>query len=172
MRGVRRRPGQGPAGSGTSHHGARRLWRAQAGQHTDTPDRLEAAARPAGPGRASSRRAERSSQRGRRAGGQAARRSEICRGNKQQAERPPPTGTHSGRALRRPEHPWGAQSSPAQRAGRTRGDRRSGENALWRWGESNPRPNAAPGTPAEPQAPPGPRQTGPYSPPPGSGRPV
>ena len=42
----------------------------------------------AGPGRASRRRAERSSQRGRLAGG------------------PPPTGTHSGRALRRPEHPW------------------------------------------------------------------
>ena len=43
----------------------------------------------AGPGRASRRRAERSSQRGRLAGG------------------PPPTGTHSGRGLRRPEHPWG-----------------------------------------------------------------
>ena len=43
----------------------------------------------AGPGRASRRRAERSSRRGRLAGG------------------PPPTGTHSGRALRRPEHPWG-----------------------------------------------------------------
>ena len=59
------------------------------------PDRLEAAARPAGPGRASSRRAERSSRRGRRAGGQAARRPEICRGNKQQAriqKRPPGTG--------------------------------------------------------------------------------
>ena len=56
---------------------------------------------------------------------------------------PPPTGTHSGRA---------PQSSPAQRAGRTRGDRRSGGNALWRWGESNPRPNAAPGTPAGQQA--------------------
>ena len=41
----------------------------------------------AGPGRASRRRAERSSRRGRLAGG------------------PPPTGTHSGRALRRPEHP-------------------------------------------------------------------
>ena len=40
----------------------------------------------AGPGRASSRRAERSSRRGRLAGG------------------PPPTGTHSGRARRRPEH--------------------------------------------------------------------
>ena len=46
------------------------------------PDRLEAAARPAGTGRTTSRRAERSSRRGRRAGGQAARRSEICRGNK------------------------------------------------------------------------------------------
>ena len=43
----------------------------------------------AGTGRASRRRAERSSRRGRLAGG------------------PPPTGTHSGRALRRPEHPWG-----------------------------------------------------------------
>ena len=43
----------------------------------------------AGPGRASRRRAERSSQRGRLAGG------------------PPPTGTHSGRGLRRPQHPWG-----------------------------------------------------------------
>ena len=43
----------------------------------------------AGPGRASRQRAERSSQRGRLAGG------------------PPPTGTHSGRALRRPKHPWG-----------------------------------------------------------------
>ena len=43
----------------------------------------------AGPGRASSQRAERSSRRGRRAGG------------------PPPTGTHSGRAIRHPEHPWG-----------------------------------------------------------------
>ena len=53
------------------------------------PDRLEAAARPAGPGRASSRRAERSSRRGRRAGGQASRRPEICRGNKQhEAARP------------------------------------------------------------------------------------
>ena len=41
--------------------------------------RSEAAARPAGPGRASSRRAERSSWRGRRAGGQASRRLEIWR---------------------------------------------------------------------------------------------
>ena len=43
----------------------------------------------AGPGRASRRRAERSSRRGRLAGG------------------PPPTGTHSGRDLRRPEHQRG-----------------------------------------------------------------
>ena len=42
----------------------------------------------AGPGRASRRRAERSSRRGRLAGGT------------------PPTGAHSGRGLRRPEHPW------------------------------------------------------------------
>ena len=42
----------------------------------------------AGPGRASRRRAERSSRRGRLAGG------------------PPPSGTHSGRALRRTERPW------------------------------------------------------------------
>ena len=58
-------------------------WAAGPGQATHRhPDRLEAAARPAGPGRASRRRAERSSRRGRRAGGQAARRPEICRGNK------------------------------------------------------------------------------------------
>ena len=60
----------------------------------------------AGPGRASSRRAERSSQRGRLAGG------------------PPPTGTHSGRALRRPEHPWvhtAARPSRAHTAARPSG---------------------------------------------------
>ena len=55
-------------------------WPGQPHRH---PDRLEAAARPAGPGRTTSRRAERSSRRGRRAGGQAARRPEICRGNEQ-----------------------------------------------------------------------------------------
>ena len=63
---------------------ARGRWRGLAGQRTNNePDRLEAAAGPAGPGRASSRRAERSSRRGRRAGGQATRRPEICRGNEQ-----------------------------------------------------------------------------------------
>ena len=41
--------------------------------------RLEGGARPAGPGRASRRRAERSSRRGRRAGGQASRRTEVWR---------------------------------------------------------------------------------------------
>ena len=65
---------------------ARGRWRGLAGQRTNNePDRLEAAAGPAGPGRASSRRAERSSRRGRRAGGQATRRPEICRGNEQHA---------------------------------------------------------------------------------------
>ena len=43
----------------------------------------------AGPGRTTSQRADRSEQRGRLAGG------------------PPPTGTHCGRGLRRPQHPWG-----------------------------------------------------------------
>ena len=71
--------------------------------------RLEAAARPAGPGRASRRRAERSSQRGRRAGGQATQRPEIRRRPEHQrrhklrgrlAGGPPPTGTHSGQAHR------------------------------------------------------------------------
>ena len=81
--GGRRRPGCGTRGR-----------QGLAGQHTDTPDRLEAAARPAGPGRASRRRAERSSRRGRRAGRQAARRPEICRGNKQQLA----ARTASGRA--------------------------------------------------------------------------
>ena len=76
---------------------------------TTSPDRLEAAARPAGPGRASSRRAERSSRRGRRAGGQAARRPEICRGNKQQKREGRRPRAHqaarpNSRALRRPEH--------------------------------------------------------------------
>ena len=50
----------------------------------------------AGPGRASRRRAERSSRRGRLTGG------------------PPPTGTHSGRALRRPEHQRGNSTAGNQ----------------------------------------------------------
>ena len=87
----------GVEGTGGPGCGTRGRWRDLANNTlTTSPDRLEAAARPAGPGRASSRRAERSSQRGRRAGGQAARRPEICRGNKQQLA----ARTASGR----PEH--------------------------------------------------------------------
>ena len=76
--------------------GRRRDWRA----------RLRCPWSVAGPGRASSRRAEQSSQRGRLAGG------------------PPPTGTHSGRGLRRPEHPWvhtAARPSRARTAARPSG---------------------------------------------------
>ena len=53
--------------------------RARPSTCTPSTARLEDAAGPAGPGRASRRRAERSSRRGRRAGGQAPRRSEIRR---------------------------------------------------------------------------------------------
>ena len=86
------------------------------------PDRLEAAARPAGPGRASSRRAERSSRRGRLAGGQAARRPEICRGNKQRrktaahayTEQPgPPNSTRDARNTRGAATPVGPQHHTA-----------------------------------------------------------
>ena len=76
-----------PAGPGrassrrTQPHTATRR-RRRGGRRRDLPQCRWAAA---GPGRASRRRAERSSRRGRRAGG------------------PPPTGTHSGRGLRRPE---------------------------------------------------------------------
>ena len=61
-----------------------RMWcQCLARQWKGTPRaaRSEADARPAGPGRASSRRAERSSRRGRRAGGQVLRRPEIWRGS-------------------------------------------------------------------------------------------
>ena len=64
--------------------GARGRWRRLTDNTlTTSTARLEAAAGPAGPGRASRRRAERSSQRGRRAGG------------------PPPTGTQSSPAKRK-----------------------------------------------------------------------
>ena len=62
----------------------------------------------AGPGRASRRRAERSSQRGRLAGG------------------PPPTGTHSGRTRRRPEHQRGNKQHEAARPHRGPGGSRIG----------------------------------------------
>ena len=76
----------GVKGTGGPGCGARGQWRRLTDNTlTTSPARLEAAARPAGPGRTTSRRAERSSRRGRRAGGQAARRPEIRRGNKQQA---------------------------------------------------------------------------------------
>ena len=63
------------------------------GRRRDLPPCRWAVARP---GRASRRRAERSSQRGRLAGG------------------PPPTGTHSGRALRHPKHQRRHTATPAQ----------------------------------------------------------
>ena len=73
---------EGPTGmEGAGGASLRCPWAAWPGQATHRhPDRLEAAARPAGPGRASSRRAERSSRRGQRAGG------------------PPPTGASSSTA--------------------------------------------------------------------------
>ena len=70
------------AGPGRAHQKHRR--RRRGGHRRDLPRCRWAVA---GPGRASRRRAERSSRRGRLAGG------------------PPPTGTHSGRTLRCPEHP-------------------------------------------------------------------
>ena len=71
------------AGPGGAHQNHKR--RRCEGRRRDLPRCRWAAA---GPGRASRRRAEPSSQRGRLAGG------------------PPPTGTHSGRTLRHPKHPW------------------------------------------------------------------
>ena len=73
--------GPGQASRRRTDQHARHHW--CGGRRRDLPRCRWAAA---GPGRASRRRAERSSRRGRLAGG------------------PPPTGTHSGRALRRPEH--------------------------------------------------------------------
>ena len=95
--------------------------RARAG-NTPSPDRLEAAARPAGPGRASSRRAERSSQRGRRAGGQATRRPEIRRansnaGNQAISGSQAPSGSPTWR-----RHPPG-QAGATNRRRRARGPR-------------------------------------------------
>ena len=69
--------------SADSVEGAEGTCRGAGGRRRDLPRCRWAVA---GPGRASRRRAERSSRRGRLAGG------------------PPPTGTHSGRGLRRPEH--------------------------------------------------------------------
>ena len=87
-----RRPQAQPAGSSGQVAGG---WRAVrglrglvvvpvggGGASPDHSQRREGGARPAGPGRASRRRAERSSRRGRRAGGQATRRPETWRGHK------------------------------------------------------------------------------------------
>ena len=78
---VKAGPGRASRRRTEQHQHTRPHW--CGGRRRDLPRCRWAAA---GPGRASRRRAERSSQRGRLAGG------------------PPPTGTHSGRALRRPEH--------------------------------------------------------------------
>ena len=93
----------GVEGAGGICRGAGGRWRSLADSTlTTSTDRLEAAAGPAGPGRASSRRAERSSLRGRRAGGQATRRPEICRGRRLACG-----DLAGGRARRRPEHQRG-----------------------------------------------------------------
>ena len=75
----------------TTAHQAPPVWRTSEGPVWRAPEKPEGTGewRPGGPGRTTSRRAERSSRRGRLAGG------------------PPPTGTHSGRA---------PQSSPASQS--------------------------------------------------------
>ena len=75
-----------PGFEGKLHHTQRHKRRRCGGCRRVRRARLRCPWAATGPGRASRRRAERSSQRGRLAGG------------------PPPTGTHSGRARRRPEH--------------------------------------------------------------------
>ena len=86
--------------------GARGRWRGLAGQRTNNePDRLEAAAGPAGPGQTTSRRAERSSRRRRLAGG------------------PTPTGASSSPALSRSSaaaQPPISRHSTSRRRGRLR----------------------------------------------------
>ena len=114
-------------GAGGPDRGAGGRRQGLAGQHTDTPTdwrpprglrglaavpvggggaRLRHPWAVAGPGRTTSRSAERSSQRGRLAGG------------------PPPTGTHSGRARRRPEHQRGNKQHEAARPHRGPGGSR------------------------------------------------
>ena len=85
-------PGRASSRSTSTHQHTRPHW--CGGRRRDLPRCRWAVA---GPGRASRRRAERSSQRGRLAGG------------------PPPTGTHSGRGLRRPEHPWAHKTARPHR---------------------------------------------------------
>ena len=73
------------------------------GAWPDHSQRREGGVRPAGPGRASRRRAERSSWRGRRAGGQASRRPEVwwrsCRAEARQAGTQRPEASKSKRAI-------------------------------------------------------------------------
>ena len=93
-------PGFEPTYKHTSAHQAPQVWRAPEGPEgtgglRDRPLRAAgsrvAISRAAGPddARNTSGATSNNTRRGRLAGG------------------PPPTGTHSGRALRRPEHPWG-----------------------------------------------------------------
>ena len=94
-----------------------RAWAAGPGrQHTnDRHARLEAAAGPAGPGRASRRRAERSSRRGRRAGGQATRRPETRRAAAhERTEQPHPrTAGHAAAGDQAGQHPQQAAPTAA-----------------------------------------------------------
>ena len=132
---------------------------ARASTRAPSSARLEAAAWPAGPGRASNRCAEpRSATQPHWCGG---RRRELprCRwaaaGHTYQAPPNwrPPRGLR-GLAGLRDDAPSEARGADGERAGRPRGGRKSGggqarrrpENqrghALWRWGESNPRRKA------------------------------
>ena len=108
--------------------------------------RSEAAAGPAGPGRASSRRAERSSRRGRRAGGQAPRRSEIRRPG------PKAPGTPAEHTKYRPmggcRNPAGVKGAGGS-GGHGRASRSTTPSAARVW-RSRGRPGPkAPRTPAE-----------------------
>ena len=93
----------GPARQASVPVGGGRAWPGfettrQANDQQPSTVGMEAAAGPAGPGRASRRRAERSSRRGRRAGGQAPRRPEIRRCHKPRPKvRTPRSTPGSGR---------------------------------------------------------------------------
>ena len=103
--------------------------------------RLEGGARPAGPGRASRRRAERSSRRGRRAGGQASRRTEVWRGALRGglagcAERSSRRGRRAGgQASRRTEVWWGGSRGGLAAGGRA-GGQASRRTEIWRGARS------------------------------------
>ena len=120
--------------------------RARPSTCTPSTARWEAAAGPAGPGRASRRRAERSSRRGRRAGGQAPRRSEIRRPGPKVPETP---------AEHTKYRPIGGRRNPAgvKGAGGSGGHGRASRSTtpsaarVWR-SRGRPGPKA-PGTPAE-----------------------